>query len=203
MAGKKDLKFDGGKPKWSLLMGGCREALSAVVDVLGFGAKKYEAHSWRAVDNGAERYKDALYRHMNAIERGEAADIESGLSHWAHVATNALFLCELDIAARAAKDDSITEAVRKHGLGAEQVSAAISKVNEDNGVPHWVGRHTISSADDWIVWNGGECPVPGYRVMIELRNGTVSSGLVANGFDWHHDDLPEDIIAYRVVKDAE
>lgn len=89
------LKHDGGKPRWSLLMRGCADALQAVVRVLTFGAQKYADDSWQGVQNGQQRYRDALYRHMNAIERGEFVDDESGESHWAHVATNALFLYEL------------------------------------------------------------------------------------------------------------
>lgn len=89
------LKYDSGKPRWSLLMRGCANALQAVVRVLTFGAQKYADDSWQGVQNGQQRYRDALYRHMNAIERGELVDDESGESHWAHVATNALFLYEL------------------------------------------------------------------------------------------------------------
>ena len=93
----KGLKFDDGKPRWSLLMQGLATALGGVVAVLTFGAKKYAAHSWRGVPNGQERYLDALYRHLDALQRGEKTDPESGLSHWSHVATNALFLHELEI----------------------------------------------------------------------------------------------------------
>lgn len=90
------LKFDGGKGRWSLLMGGMAKALAGVVAVLTFGAKKYAAHSWKQVENNKERYRDALYRHLNAIESGEVLDPESGLPHWDHVACNALFLSELE-----------------------------------------------------------------------------------------------------------
>ena len=92
-----DLKFDFGKPRWSLLTQGLAKSLAGIVAVLTFGAKKYAAHSWRNVQNGQERYKDALYRHLHAIESGELLDPESGCSHWSHVATNALFLHELEI----------------------------------------------------------------------------------------------------------
>ena len=95
VAAQEGLKYDGGKPRWSLLMRGCANALQAVVRVLTFGAQKYADDSWQGVQNGQQRYRDALYRHMNAIERGELVDDESGESHWAHVATNALFLYEL------------------------------------------------------------------------------------------------------------
>lgn len=90
------LKFDGGKPRWSLLMQGCSAALNGVAEVLTFGANKYAAHSWKQVENNKERYRDAMYRHLNAIERGEVLDPESGLPHWDHVACNALFLSELN-----------------------------------------------------------------------------------------------------------
>lgn len=97
-------KEDAGKPNWYLLMSakGCANALSAVVRVLSFavrakdkGGKGYTAHSWREVPNGKERYEAALYRHLNKIHLGELVDDESGESHWAHIATNALFLAEL------------------------------------------------------------------------------------------------------------
>lgn len=89
--GRKD---DSGKPQWSLLMRGCAAGLVGVVSVLGFGARKYAADSWQRVDNARERYHDALYRHLNAIERNGflARDPETGLLEWFHVACNALFL---------------------------------------------------------------------------------------------------------------
>lgn len=96
-SGARDLKFDAGKPRWSLLTAGMPRSLLGVVSVLTFGARKYAAHSWRQVPNGQERYKDAMYRHLSAIEGGEAVDPESGLSHWSHVACNALFLHELEL----------------------------------------------------------------------------------------------------------
>lgn len=89
------LKFDGDKSRWTLLMGGMPKALAGVAAVLTFGAKKYAAHSWKQVENNTERYRDALYRHINQLESGELVDSESGLSHWDHIACNALFLSEL------------------------------------------------------------------------------------------------------------
>jgi len=89
------MKFDGGKPRWSLLMAGMSKSLEGVAKVLTFGAKKYAAHSWRTVPEGRERYRDALYRHLAAIEQGEELDPESGLLHWDHVLCNAMFCREL------------------------------------------------------------------------------------------------------------
>ena len=71
-------------------------ALDAVGDVLTYGALKYAPHGWRSVDNATERYRDALLRHLSAYMQGEELDPESKLRHLAHVATNALFLLELD-----------------------------------------------------------------------------------------------------------
>ena len=90
------MKFDGGKPRWSLMMQGLPKFLEGVAKVLTFGAGKYAAHSWRGVPEGYERYRDALYRHLNAIERGETHDPESGLPHWYHVGCNVGFCTELD-----------------------------------------------------------------------------------------------------------
>jgi Domain of unknown function (DUF5664) len=99
------LKYDGGKPRWSLLMNGCALALQGVVAVLTFGAKKYAADSWQGVENAEERYRDALYRHLASIEQYGllSVDDESGLLHIYHVATNALFLSHF-ATKRATKD---------------------------------------------------------------------------------------------------
>lgn len=92
MEDKKDMKYDGDKPKMSLLLSGMAAPILEVAKVLTFGAKKYAANSWQTLENAEERYTDALYRHMNAIHRGELVDPESGLLHAAHVACNAMFL---------------------------------------------------------------------------------------------------------------
>lgn len=88
------LKYDNGKPRWSLMMRGCSKALLGVVKVLTFGAKKYADDSWQNVDNAQVRYTDALYRHLHEIQLHglDSVDPESGLPHIHHVSTNALFL---------------------------------------------------------------------------------------------------------------
>lgn len=93
----KDMKFDGGKTRMSLLLVGIAESVAAVADILTFGAEKYAAHSWKTVENGRERYLDAMYRHLNSIHQGERYDPESGRLHWAHVGCNAMFLLWYEI----------------------------------------------------------------------------------------------------------
>ena len=95
-------KADAGKPDFALLTQGCPNALRGVVEVLSFavrpkeqGGKGYEPHSWQQVPDNKRRYESALHRHLNAINLGEELDDESGLSHWFHVACNAMFLAEL------------------------------------------------------------------------------------------------------------
>jgi hypothetical protein len=86
VVGRKD---DSGKTRMDLLP---FESLEAVAKVLTFGAKKYADNNWQKVDNAESRYIGALLRHLSAYMQGEMFDVESGLSHISHVATNALFL---------------------------------------------------------------------------------------------------------------
>ena len=85
-------KHDTGKP----LMGAVPpNALLAVAKVLTFGAEKYGRDNWRQVKNAETRYLDAALRHINAHQRGEAADRESGESHLAHAVCSLMFMLEL------------------------------------------------------------------------------------------------------------
>lgn len=97
------LKYDGDKVRMDLLTDGMPRALEAVGEILTFGAQKYKAHSWKAVEGNTERYNAAKVRHMIARAKGEERDPESGMLHLAHEACNALFLLEL--ALLAAEDD--------------------------------------------------------------------------------------------------
>lgn len=82
-------KFDSGKPLFSLIEP--KFALE-LAKVLTMGAEKYGPEDWKTTDNAHRRYLDALHRHLNAFERGEMDDPESGQSHLIHVAANAMFL---------------------------------------------------------------------------------------------------------------
>lgn len=85
-------KHDTGKP----LMGAVPpNALLAVAKVLTFGAEKYGRDNWRQVESAETRYMDAALRHINAHQRGEAADPESGESHLAHAVCSLMFMLEM------------------------------------------------------------------------------------------------------------
>lgn len=88
-------KFDGDKDEPGLLLSGCNLAVAGVIAVLGFGFRKYKQRGgWKQVPEANRRYKDAMHRHLAAIERGELVDPESGKPHIDHVACNAMFLSQ-------------------------------------------------------------------------------------------------------------
>ena len=88
-------KLDHGKPDASLLLM-FGQALSAVAQVGTFGASKYTRGGWEHVDDGQNRYTAAMLRHVFA-EHYEDVDPDSGISHAAHAAWNAIARLELQI----------------------------------------------------------------------------------------------------------
>jgi hypothetical protein len=87
-------KFDGGKLQYGLIP---PLALKATVDVLTFGAVKYEPGNWRRVPDAQRRYFDALQRHLWAWKEGESIDQESGKNHLAHALCCLMFLAEKEL----------------------------------------------------------------------------------------------------------
>lgn len=90
---KAGRKFDGGKLEYGLIP---PKALEATVDVLTFGAQKYERDNWQKVPDSKRRYFDALQRHLWAWKQGEQIDPESGKHHLAHALCCLMFLYEHD-----------------------------------------------------------------------------------------------------------
>lgn len=94
-AGDPGAKLDAGKNRLGLMIGGFPRALEAVGQVTTFGANKYSPGGWQHVENGVERYTDALYRHLLKEAQGENVDPDSQLLHAAQSAWNALARLEL------------------------------------------------------------------------------------------------------------
>lgn len=90
-------KLDAGKVRLDLVLGEFSRALEEVGNVGTYGANKYTDRGWLSVPNGPSRYRDALLRHYLQDRRGEANDRESGISHLAHLAWNALAVLELEL----------------------------------------------------------------------------------------------------------
>ena len=86
-------KLDAGKPAAGVI-GDFGLALLSVAEVGTHGIVKYSRGGWQHVDNGTERYTDAMWRHL-LKERGEPLDKDTGLKHAAHLAWNALARLEL------------------------------------------------------------------------------------------------------------
>ncbi len=86
-------KFDGGKLDYTLVP---FEGMDEVVKVLMFGAQKYDRHNWRLVENAAQRYAAAAFRHLTAHSKGEKVDSETGLPHLAHAGCCILFMLALE-----------------------------------------------------------------------------------------------------------
>lgn len=87
MEGKKNDRKDD-KTRWELIPLDCLEDIARVYTE---GAKKYGDNTWQNLDNGYERYKGALLRHLYAAEH-DGFDEETGCRHLAQVAWNAIAL---------------------------------------------------------------------------------------------------------------
>lgn len=87
----KPLKYDAGKPKWSLLP---MRVIEQVVKVLTFGADKYSKDGWKNGEyaDAKERYLSANQRHLTDYQDGEMLDKESKLPHLAHAICCLVFL---------------------------------------------------------------------------------------------------------------
>ena len=90
-------KLDAGKVRAGLVIGGFSRALLEVSKVGTYGANLYTPYGWTKVENGEERYTDAMLRHFLREAKGEMKDPESNLSHAAHLAWNALARLDLMI----------------------------------------------------------------------------------------------------------
>lgn len=85
------IKHDDGKTKFHLLI---PEFVKGVADVMTLGAEKYSA--WNYLGLERERVISAHHRHMNAYQRGEVNDPETGLSHLHHATCCLQMLWALD-----------------------------------------------------------------------------------------------------------
>lgn len=86
-------KHDSNKPRYSLLPTG---TVNQVVQVLEYGAVKYEIDNWQRVPSARTRYYDAAMRHIDDWWNGSEIDEESSLPHLAHAICCLLFLLWFD-----------------------------------------------------------------------------------------------------------
>lgn len=85
---EQGLRFNTGKLRWSLVD---FESLVPMVQVLEFGAQKYDDHNWKK-GMPITQISESLMRHSFAFLGGEDNDRESGLPHIGHILCNAMFI---------------------------------------------------------------------------------------------------------------
>lgn len=86
---KNDLK----KVRWDLIPS---DALEEVAKVLSYGAHKYAERNWERGISWHRCFR-AIMNHAWYWWRGQTKDPETGYSHMAHVACNALFLTAYEL----------------------------------------------------------------------------------------------------------
>ena len=74
--------------------------IEEIVKVYTAGAKKYAPNNWMHLENGYERYKAALFRHICEFERGNWRDADTGCIHLAQVAWNAIAMLHIEMEKR-------------------------------------------------------------------------------------------------------
>lgn len=88
---KNDIIDD--KLRWDLLP---MEEIEDIVKVYHAGAKKYGPNTWQNLDNGFERYRAAMFRHLMEYMKGERVDKETNVHHLAAAAWNVITMLWYD-----------------------------------------------------------------------------------------------------------
>nr|DAI01256.1 MAG TPA: hypothetical protein [Caudoviricetes sp.] len=92
MEGKKNDRKDD-KTRWELIPLDCLEDIARVYTE---GAKKYGDNNWQNLDNGFERYRAAMFRHLIEYMKGERVDSDTGCFHLAQCAWNCIAMLWYD-----------------------------------------------------------------------------------------------------------
>lgn len=87
---KGGVKYDRGKLRYDLIP---VTPLTAVTEVLTYGANKYKDRNWETGMPWGRAYA-AAQRHLNSFWGGEELDPETGISHLAHAIVNLMFIEE-------------------------------------------------------------------------------------------------------------
>ena len=130
-------KYDGEKPQLYLLP---PKSISEVGKVLTFGAKKYDAHNWRKVEDLQNRYSSAALRHIFAHIDGEELDEETGLSHLAHAICCLMFKLEDELIGQSEKKGQREVEPREH-TESNRVTVDGKTYYEKGGV--WNPEHLV------------------------------------------------------------
>lgn len=99
------VKLDENKPRMADMILCFQEVLSELCKVYEFGANKYGDENWKYVENGYNRFKNAMMRHFLSNRR---YDQETGILETAHVAYNALMILWFELQERKS-ESKVTE----------------------------------------------------------------------------------------------
>ena len=129
------IKHDTGKPMMSLVE---PSFIRGLADVLTFGANKYEKNNWKLADSeeGRDRIKDAMLRHIYKYLDGQEFDDETGFSHLYHAAFGLMALSYFDTKKTRSYDTENDERVIKEfeyiisGSQSDKITSAFPKIGE-------------------------------------------------------------------------
>ena len=121
-------KYDQGKLRWDLLP---LNLIEKVVEIYTFGAEKYGPNTWQNLEDGYNRYKAAMFRHLMEFEKGNVIDDESGKEHLAHMVWNAIaMLCVSQIVDKKQVIPQIGQKVRFEVRDNDRLWSSIGEVIE-------------------------------------------------------------------------
>jgi hypothetical protein len=81
-------RFNEGKLQWTMMD---FKSMAPMIQVLMYGAKKYDRDNWKKACPKKLDLLDSLERHFIGLVAGESVDPESGLPHIGHLMCNAMF----------------------------------------------------------------------------------------------------------------
>ena len=96
------------KLRWDLLP---LQEIEDIVKAYTVGADKYGENNWKYLENGYNRYKAAMFRHLLEYEKGTEFDEETGCRHLAQVAWNAIAMLYLSKQKSTDNPDKLLEAL--------------------------------------------------------------------------------------------
>ena len=82
---KTAMRYNEGKPDWTLID---FKSLRPLVDVMTYGAKKYDVDNWKLPCENPRQHLQSAMRHMLELVDGNEIDDESGCLHSGHVIAN-------------------------------------------------------------------------------------------------------------------
>jgi hypothetical protein len=150
------------------------------------GAMKYGPMNWREKPISLTGYIGAIYRHLIALENGQDHDVESGLSHFAHIIATASIILDAQLHDMLI-DDRVCPS-DKNAVRLDLLRAANEIGILPNELEMWYSTPLHSNPDSGCWEWGGTKNAGGYGVM--YINGTCHQ---AHRISWriHGGDIPD------------